>query len=353
MKVRRILTAVAILGTASISLTACDPPMPPDVAATLAEQSYTCIQGDSKITSPTAMTDLVAGWADSLTYACVDPEPVMTLTATDVAKDAQIIISEYAPECTVSNSVPFAVDAGAFVYTESDLGTLNLSPKSMAGILTGKITNWNQLASDNAGYDMPDLPLILSPKADTVALKSVTDYLATQGITLPATLKVQPVDNLDNTDSAMLPEGSMAIVPNSFAVSMGLYPANIYLGVDADGQDILAMSDVSGIQSASTQWDITTSGSSVSVKLNTSNKPIAPEGSDIAPTPYQMIYPVNLYACGADELLPRAIARFLLRLDSQGSLAASNYAPLPEAVRIQGLVTVSKGLPTPKPTPSN
>jgi len=353
MKVRRILSAVAILGTAAISLTACDPPMPPEVAAALAEQSYTCIQGDSKISSEAAMTDLVAGWVDSLTYACVDPEPVMTLTPTEVAKDAQMVISEYTPDCTVSNTVPLAVDAGAFVYTESDLGTLNLSPKSMAGILTGKITNWNQLAADNAGYDMPDLPLVLSPKADALALKSITDYLATQGIILPATLKVQAVDHLDNTDSAMLPEGSMAVVPNSFAVSMGLYPANIYLGVDADGQDILAMSDVSGIQSASTQWDSTTSGSSVSVKLNTSNKPVAPEGSDVAPTPYQIIYPVNLYVCGADDLLPRAIARFLLRLDSQGALAASNYAPLPEAVRIQALVSISKGLPTPKPTPTN
>ncbi len=353
MKFGRLLSAVAIMGTAAISLTACDPPMPPEVAAALAEQTYTCIQGDSKISSPTAMTDLVAGWADSLTYACVDPEPVMTLTSTDTPADAQMVISEYAPECTFSNSVPFAVDAGAFIYTESDLGTLNLSPKSMAGILTGKITNWNQLAKDNAGYEMPDLPLVLSPKADTLALKSVTDYLANQGITLPATLKVQAVDHLDNTESAMLPQGSMAIVPNSFAVSMGLYPANIYLGVDADGQDILAMADVSGIQSASTQWDSNTSGSSVSVKLNTSNKPVAPEGSDVAPTPYQMIYPVNLYACGADELLPRAIARFLLRLDSQGALAASNYAPLPEAVRIQALVSISKGLPTPKPTPTN
>jgi len=353
MKARRILSAVAILGTAAISLTACDPPMPPEVAAALAEQSYTCIQGDSKISSEAAMADLVTGWVDSLTYACVDPEPVMTLTPTEVAKDAQMVISEYTPDCTVSNTVPLAVDAGAFVYTESDLGTLNLSPKSMAGILTGKITNWNQLAADNTGYELPNMPLVLSPKADTVALKSITDYLAGQGITLPATLKVQAVDHLDNTDSAMLPEGSMAIVPNSFAVSMGLYPANIYLGVDADGQDILATADVSGIQSASTQWDGTTSGSSVSVKLNPSNKPVAPEGSDVAPTPYQMIYPVNLYVCGADDLLPRAIARFLLRLDSQGALAASNFAPLPEAVRIQALVSISKGLPTPKPTPTN
>ena len=353
MKVGRLVSAVAILGTAAISLTACDPPMPPEVAAALAEQTYTCIQGDAKISSDAEMTDLVTGWIDSLTYACVDPEPVMTLTGTDNAKDAQVVISDYTPDCTVSSTIPFAVDAGAFVYTESDLGTLNLSPKSMAGILTGKITNWNQLSADNAGYDMPNRPLVLSPEADALALKSVTDYLATQGITLPESLKVKAVDHLDNSPYAALPEGSMAIVPNSFAVSMGLYPANIYLGVDSDKQDILATPDVSGIQSASTQWDSVTSGNSIKVKLDTSKKPLAPEGSDVAPTPYQMIYPVNLSICGAGELLPRAIARFLLRLDSQGALAASNYAPLPEAVRIQALVSISKGLPTPKPTPTN
>ena len=349
MKVRRLLSAVAIMGTAAISLTACDPPMPPEVAAALAEQTYTCIQGDVKVSSGTDMSDLVLGWADSLTYACVDPEPAMTITQAETPADAQVVISDYTPECSVSASVPLAVDAGAFVYTESDLGTLNLSPASIAGILTGTITNWNQLAKDNQGYDMPDLPLKLYKKADSLALKSVVDYLTSQGITLPAKLKVKPVDHLDNTDASALPEGEMAIVPNSFAVGMGLYPANVYLGLDADKQPILATADVSGIQAASTQWESSISGSNVSVKLNPSNKPLAPEGSDVAPTPYQLIYPVNIYVCGSDELLPRAVARYLLRLDSQGALAVSNYAPLPEAVRIQALFSISKGLPTPKP----
>jgi len=353
MQIRRTLFAVAILGTAAIALTACDPPMPPDVAAALAEQSYTCVQGDVKVTSGPEMTDIVLGWSDALTYSCVDPEPTMTLTSTDIPADAQVVISSYAPECSVAASVPLAVDAGAFVYTESDLGSLNLSPKSMAGILEGTITNWNQLASDNAGYDMPDLPLKIFPKADTVALKSITDYLSAQGITLATKLKVKAVDQLDNTDASMLPEGELAIVPYSFAVSMGLYPANVYLGLDSTMQPILATPNVSGIQSASTQWDNTTSGSDLLVKLNTSTTPIAPEGSDTAPTPYQLIYPVNLYVCGADALLPRAVARFVLRLDSQGSLAASYYAPLPEATRIQALFNISKGLPTPKPTATN
>jgi hypothetical protein len=56
--------------------------------------------------------------------------------------------------------------------------------------------------------------------------------------------------------------------------------------------------------------------------------------------------------CGTDSLLTRAAGRFLLRLDNQGALGASNYAPLPEAVRITALLAISKGLPTPTPLPT-
>jgi len=353
MKARRILSAVAILGTAAISLTACDPPMPPEVLAALAEQTYTCVQGDSSFTSDTEIADVVSGWADSLSYSCVDPEPTMTMTPAAKAADAQVVVSDYAPSCSIAASVPLAVDAGAFVYTESDISTLNLSPKSIAGILSGTITNWNQLAKDNPGYDMPNLPLTLYPQADSLALKSVTDYVASQGITLPASLKVSAVDHLDNTPATTLAEGELAIVPNSFAVRAGLYPASIYLGLDDTKQPIIATPDVSGIQSGSTQWVTSTSGGNVSVKLDYSKKPIATEGSDVAPSPYQILYPVNFYICGNDELLPRAVGRFVLRLDSQGSLAASNYAPLPEATRIEALLAISRGLPTPKPTATN
>ena len=67
MKLSRLLASVAILGTASLALTACDPPMPPEVAAAIAEQSYTCVDGNAVVSSPGLMSDIVAGWADTLT----------------------------------------------------------------------------------------------------------------------------------------------------------------------------------------------------------------------------------------------------------------------------------------------
>jgi hypothetical protein len=89
---------------------------------------------------------------------------------------------------------------------------------------------------------------------------------------------------------------------------------------------------------------------SISLKLDPSIQAQPAPGFDSAPPPYQAIYPVNYYTCNSSSLLPNAIGRFILRLDSQGALGASNYAQLPEFIRIESLTKISKGLPTPKPT---
>jgi hypothetical protein len=51
---------------------------------------------------------------------------------------------------------------------------------------------------------------------------------------------------------------------------------------------------------------------------------------------------------GPDNLTARAVARFLLRQDSQGILAASFLLPIPETVRVETLAIIEKGLPEPE-----
>jgi hypothetical protein len=352
MRSSRVIGAVLIFGTASLALTACDPPMPPEVAAQIAEQTYTCVDGDANVVVPGNMTDLFVGWAESLSYACVDPEPVMSMSQTDTATTAGAEISEYAPLCESISSVPLAVEAGVIVYYQSEIGSLNLSSKSIQGILDGSITNWNQLGEDNPGYEMPNFPLSILPTADTQALKSVNNYLKLKGLSVDNSV-VSAVDHPAMEDYALLEDGQMAIVPNSYAVALGLYPAALYMGFNEEFQEpILATPDIAGIQSAATQWLASKDGNGVGVVLDANKTPTAPEGSDFAPEPYQIIYPVNFSVCGTDSLVSRAAARFMLRLDSQGALGASNYAPLPEPVRIESLLSISKGLPTPKPIPT-
>jgi len=361
MKISRLFASIAILGSASISLTACDPPMPPEVAAAIAEQTYTCVEGNATVSSPALMSDIVLGWADSLTYSCVDDptttdvieQPTMTLSVGDPdlnTADAQI--SEYPASCKPIQTVPLAAEAGVLVYMESDLSSFSVSPKNLAGILNGTVTNWSQLASDNPGAEIPNLPLKVFPTADTMALNSITGYLSAQGQKV-STSVFTGVDKPSVDLYAALEEGQVAIVPNSYAVYLGLYPAAIYLGMDKETETpILATPDLAGIYAASTQWKLMKDSNSITLTLDPSIKPEPAPGFDIAPPPYQAIYPVNYYTCKSSDLLVNAIGRFILRLDSQGSLGASNYAQVPEYIRIESLLMISKGLPTPTPAPT-
>jgi hypothetical protein len=352
MQIKRLLAGMLIAGSTTLGLTACDPPMPPDVAAQLAEEYYTCVEGESTVSSDLLMSDVVLGWADSLSFSCIDPEPTMTLTVldqSDTSVAAQISASQ--ATCSPLETFPIGVDASVLVFTQSELGAISLSPKSIAGILDGSITNWNELGEDNPGYEMPDMPIQLIPEADKVALDAMRSFLAQSDITLSDELLVEGVVSPEVDLYSALPEGYFALVPNSYASYLGLTPASIYLGFNEEFQEsIVANADLPGIQSATTQWKYSESESGLTVTLDPNTEPTPPEGSDTIDNPYQAIYPVNFNMCSSDELITRAIGRFMLRLDSQGALGGSYFVPLPEAIRIAALVRVSKGLPTPAPT---
>jgi ABC-type phosphate transport system substrate-binding protein len=248
-------------------------------------------------------------------------------------------------------SVPLAVEASVLLFNNSELSSLNVSEKSLAGILDGSIQNWADLQIDNPGSVVSKKTIKLVSKTNPEAMDAVTAFLKAKKLKTGNNSKLESDKNVSIDTYASMEDGSMAIVPNSYAVSLGLYPASIYLGLDSDGNSILGNPDVNGIQSGASQWDFKASKYGFKVALNYTKEPSVPQGFDTAPTPYQIVYPVNLYLC-KDTLLNRAVSRFVLRLDSQGALGLSNYAQIPEVVRVSALLSVSEGLPTPTPTPT-
>lgn len=352
MKTSRIIASFAIATSASLALTACNPPMPPEVQAAVAEMTFTCVDGKASVSSPQYMKDIVVGWADSLSFACVDPEPTMTFEVVDSStSEADAQISAYPPNCSPLQTVPVAVDAGVIVYSLPDVGSLNISAQNISGILTGSITNWTQLAGDNPGYEMPNLPISVFAEADTLALNALEGFLKISGAKPDKELIVDSVPNPNAEQYMSLELGQIAVVPYSYALYLGLYPASVFLELDSEtNEPVIAVPDLEGIRSGSSQYVPSKSDSGITLKLDPSLTPVAEPGFD-APKPYQAIYPVNYYTCTEDTLVPRAVGRFLLRLDSQGSLGGYNYVPLAEATRIEALSTISKGLPTPEPAP--
>ncbi|MFM2321144.1 MAG: hypothetical protein RL612_291, partial [Actinomycetota bacterium] len=105
--------------------------------------------------------------------------------------------------------------------------------------------------------------------------------------------------------------------------------------------------EVGSISSGASMFRATASEGIVLLAFDAKAKPVAPEGVDVAPAPYQAVSIINLALSGIDSLKTRAAARYLLRQDSQGSLGLSTVVGLPENLRIIALTEVSKGLPEP------
>ncbi|MFZ4065858.1 MAG: substrate-binding domain-containing protein, partial [Rhodoluna sp.] len=293
------------------------------------------------------------GWADSLSYSCVDPEPTMTFTVTtDSATPVDAEISAYPALCEPKQTVPVAVDAGVFVFNLPDVGNVNISPEHMSGILTGDITDWSELANDNPQTTLPSLPISVFAEADEVALQSVLEFLKLSNVEPTKDLLVQGVASPSADQYTMLELGQIAVVPYSYASYFGLSSAAVFLSIDEEtGEPVVAVPDLEGIQSGTSQFAITKTASSLSVKLDKNIAPSAASGFEPA-VPYQAVYPVNFYTCNDTTLVPRAVGRFFLRLDQQGSLGGYNYAPLAENVRIESAYVIRQGLKTPTPAPT-
>ena len=171
------LVAVGLAVFVSLGLTACDPPMPPEILAAEAEKVVKCIDGNLTVATPMAIADVVDSWSTSVSGACTG----MTLTALDPSDEtAQAVISmggEISPACTPFATFPIAIDGGVVAFALSDAPNLTLSPANVQDIFSGKIKNWSDptLAASNPDAVLPDLPINIvgSPQ------QPVIDSLAT------------------------------------------------------------------------------------------------------------------------------------------------------------------------------
>jgi phosphate transport system substrate-binding protein len=65
-------------------------------------------------------------------------------------------------------TVPITSGGVAIMYNLPNVSTLNMSAATIAGIFMGKITRWNdaQIASENPGVNLPDMPISVFHRAD-------------------------------------------------------------------------------------------------------------------------------------------------------------------------------------------
>lgn len=300
---KKAISATVIALAISMGLTACDPPMPPDVLAALAEQTVTCESGAVNVAFPESVADLTGGWSGALADSCAD----MSLNA--IAADdetADVIISatgEVSSACKPFEQVPFAQDGSVLAFLNSELASLDITPEIVSGILSGKITDWSDpaITAANGGTAASSLPINLLPTAQANALAATKSWLKSQGQDDTAS-KVSPVAFDDGSAVMSMAEGDIALTTYSVA----LYNYSAVATVTADGE---ALQYLGG-------------------------------------------FTVDAFLCGEDTLVKRAVVKYLLRQDSQGALLSGVLLPLSDETRLASVTKVSKGLPVPSDLPT-
>lgn len=312
------LVAVGLAVFVSLGLTACDPPMPPEILAAEAEKVVKCIDGDLTVATPAAIADVVDSWASSISGACTG----MTLTALGAGDEtAQAIISmggEISPACTPFATFPIAVDGGVVAFALSDAPNLTLSPANVQDIFSGKIKNWSDpaLSASNPDAALPDLPIKIVGGPQQPVIDSLAAWFKKLGTDLaPSLAKVAAVD--DGAFLATMAEGDIALTSYSNALYNYSTVAAITVG------DSYAVADALGLQN----------GADASYKA---------AGGDFPA--YGATYPINIALCGSDNQIARTVARYLVRQDAQGALGSAVIAPLPNSLRVTTIGLIEKGL---------
>ena len=338
---KRSLGAIGLALIGSMTLTACDPPMPPEVLAAIAEQTYTCEAGDSELFALPAVASVAADWQFSVEMYC----PGMTITQVDAATEAtalQINRAGLAAAGTTFSQVPFALDAVVLAVNLPDITNVALSAEAIEKIWAGQITNWNDptLVSLNSSFEMPDLAISFGTDPEVGDTSSFTDWMnRLSGKSLSLT---GGTANLEE-----FVEGSLVLTKYSTASDL----TATVVAISADPKQEAVAADAEHIISGGTMFKTKLVGGNVELTFDPKAKPIAPEGINQAPSPYEAVTLITLSLVGEDNLKTRAAAKYLLRQDSQGSLGLSSVIALPEMLRAVALSTVSVGLPMPTIAP--
>jgi len=344
----------AYLCASALVLTSCASPMPPEVKALQSENVITCVDGAVQISAPKFFSDQLNTWVTDFTAAC--PNTTVTVVPTgDAQATAVIDIAGATQACKTEIQSPIAFDAAVPVVNFSDGTIINLSPKTLANVLNGKITSWTDasIAAENDGVTLPEEPITVSPtffQPAAHALDSWMTRLDSANWKLNSNLAFENDFDVQAPDPTLSNEGNFSVIPYSLATSIGLSPIGIIASANSD--PIIPGPD--SIYAGATQVEAPVTDSKISeAKLNPTTSPSAQPGSDQIAVPWQGIYTIQASTCsGPSEQASRAFVRFILRSQEQATLTDSNYLPLMDQIRFGAIGALQAGLPEVTATPS-
>jgi phosphate transport system substrate-binding protein len=353
---------IVLIAAAGLAVSACTPPLPPDVLAAKAENQITCQTGSLDVSVPEEFVGAMDSLGISLASVCPDQslvevvdDPTAKLRLVDRAPTAEEQAAFKAEACPASPVivVPAFAYAVALAYDVIGLEGMVLTPQAIAGMLDGSVTSWEDplIQDANPDYDLTLLPEIslLTLDQPSGSVEAMTAWLSTED---PAAWPAGPTATLDNgtafgtqlelLDELLLTEGTIAVLPAFAAVNNALPVAGVPvqdLVVSPDDTQLLKVGSGATTITTDEAGNIYASPAigGVPVEGNfdvAASKIVLAEGQPLIGWPIMGM--AHLMVCDdpADPL-PLSTAQYALRLAGQGSLETFGVTPLPEPIRIQ------------------
>ncbi len=374
LKIRGIVLA-AVVSAGALALSACTPPMPPDVLAARAEANIECGTGNIDISTPQEFTGSMDTVGAALASVC--PDQTVTEVAASAASPVALvgaapgpadIASFKAASCPADKviTIPAFAYPVTIAYSVLGLEGLVFTPQAAAGVLNGTVTTWEDplIADANPDFDLSGLPPIslVSIDAPQGAVTAMTTWISQQN---SAAWPEGPVSKLkagkkfadqDAMIAEMLAsEGALAVMPIFTAVNNGIGSANLPVkGTDLNGQEVDTVVTSDDIQlykvgSGATNVTVTPEGDILASAATggfpvagnfdlASSKIVLGEGAGLAGWPVEGYAHLLICDSGSATALPLLYAQFLVRLAGQGALESFGLTPMPEPIRIKTFV---------------
>jgi len=357
-----VLAACALTAVALVS--ACTPPLPPDVMAAQAEANITCQTGAQNVSLP----EDFAGASDAVNATFSGVCPDQSLVEVPAGEPASLTITEMAPTADQLAAFKKTCPSGTIVVpvfgypvvlalNVVGLEGVVLTPKALAGILDGTVTSWTDplITDANPGTDFSGIADITVMSLDHAsgAVNAMTAYLSkaaadswTAGTVDTLQVGKQYPTTADLMTDLSATDGAVAVLPAITAVGASLPMASVDINgttISVDDTQLLKV----GIGAISMQKtddpsmmlaDPAIGGTPIPENFDAAAaKVVMAEGQEMIGWPIIGIAHMMVCDDGKDPL-PLSSAQYLVRLAGQGSLETFGLTPLPEPIRVQTFV---------------
>lgn len=353
----------AFLVPALLALSACTPPVPPEVKAFRDELNVPCGSGDITISRPLVYSDFIDSYMENFNNACPD----VTVHVVDPGESADVVIAEPASMkaqlastgCTAKIDTPIAYDGSAIVYSQSNISELLLSPHSLSDLLNGQFATWDSpaLVADNpdGGFPSDSFNVLSSNDLSSVralnAWGEILDGPRWSPIMSDADVVIaEPNWDADTASNDLSEENVVGVTPLSFALNNSLYVA----AIKTEQFDSPTYADIDSLTAGASQMRLDSTTSLILTPTYDSERAVTPPlGADKPNQPWGAVYAVRGVMCESttNAETAQSFLRYGVRADQQNGLSSYNLAPIPEDVRLKLATKLNQGLHIPTDVP--